>query len=119
MLYPRSLATPYMPPEGDLERHIAEVWQEILGVDKVGALDNFFELGGNSLAGIRVTRILRERFDVSLSDVSLYEASTVRALARLLAPPTAEPAEAVDDNRSRGERRRKRLAERRTPGTGA
>ncbi len=119
MLYPRSLATPYMPPEGDLERHIAEVWQEILGVDKVGALDNFFELGGNSLAGIRVTRILRERFDVSLSDVSLYEASTVRALARLLAPPPAEPVEAEDENRSRGERRRKRLVERRTPGTGA
>jgi amino acid adenylation domain-containing protein len=119
MLYPRSLATPYMPPEGDLERHIAEVWQEILGVDKVGALDNFFELGGNSLAGIRVTRILRERFDVSLSDVSLYEASTVRALARLLAPPSAEPVEVEDESRSRGERRRKRLAERRTPGTGA
>ncbi|HYH46243.1 MAG TPA: SDR family NAD(P)-dependent oxidoreductase, partial [Thermoanaerobaculia bacterium] len=119
MLYPRSLATPYMPPEGDLERQIAEVWQEILGVDKVGALDNFFELGGNSLAGIRVTRHLRERFGVSLSDVSLYEASTVRALARLFAPPAAEPVEVEDESRSRGERRRKRLAERRTPGSGA
>jgi acyl carrier protein len=111
--HPRPLATPYVPPEGEPEQQIAEIWREILGVDKVGALDNFFELGGNSLAGIRVTRRLRERHAVDLPDVSLYEAPTVRALARLLAPQAAEPVEA-DEGRGRGDRRRERLAQRRS-----
>ncbi|HEX9671406.1 MAG TPA: beta-ketoacyl synthase N-terminal-like domain-containing protein, partial [Thermoanaerobaculia bacterium] len=113
--YPRTLATPFVPPASDFERAIAEIWQEMLGVEQVGRHDNFFDLGGNSLAGLRVTRRLKDRLGADVSEVSLYEAPTVAALARLLAPAGAEEeaAEAAQ-GRSRGERRRARLERRRS-----
>ncbi|HEY4591953.1 MAG TPA: acyltransferase domain-containing protein, partial [Thermoanaerobaculia bacterium] len=83
--HPRpALANPYVAPQDELEQQIAAVLQEILGVDPVGLHDNFFELGGNSLAGVRVISRLKERLQVSVSEVSLYEAPTVAAMARLI-----------------------------------
>ncbi len=113
--YPRTLATPYVPPGSDFERAVAEIWQEMLGVEQVGVHDNFFDLGGNSLAGLRVTRRLKDRLGADVSEVSLYEAPTVAALARLLAPQeTEEGAPEAAQGRSRGERRRARLERRRS-----
>jgi phthiocerol/phenolphthiocerol synthesis type-I polyketide synthase E len=124
--YPRpALATAYVPAETDLERGIAAVWQEILGVEPVGVHDNFFELGGNSLAGLRLVQRLRERLGTGLSDVSLYEAPTVGALARMIAAQSAAPGEealagsavpAEQESRQRGERRKTRLLGRKGAG---
>src|SRR6185295_9368995 len=110
--HPRpDLANPFVAPEGELEQQIAAVLQEILGVDQVGVHDNFFELGGNSLAGVRVINRLKERLQVDVSEVSLYEAPTVAALARLLAAERQSDAAAAptfEASRSRGERRKAR-----------
>jgi acyl transferase domain-containing protein len=110
--HPRpALANPYVAPQSELEQQIAAVLQEVLGVEQVGVHDNFFELGGNSLAGLRVIGRLKERLQVAVSEVSLYEAPTVATLARLLAAeqqgePTASPT--FEASRSRGERRKAR-----------
>jgi acyl carrier protein len=122
--HPRpALATTYVPPQTDLERSIAGVWAEILGVEPVGVHDNFFELGGNSLAGLRLVQRLRERLGAGLSEVSLYEAPTVGALARMIAAQGAEEETAVvgaapveQESRLRGERRKARLQGRRGAG---
>jgi len=77
----------------------------------VGLHDNFFELGGNSLAGLRVIARLKETLQVSVSEVSLYEAPTVLAMARLLAAARQEAPAALpvyEASRSRGERRKAR-----------
>ena len=129
--HPRpALATAYVQPQTDLERGIAAAWQEILGVEPIGLHDNFFELGGNSLAGLRLVQRLREQSRAGLSEVSLYEAPTVGALARLIAKQTAaqsgpEEEEAMagsasiagspaeHESRQRGERRKARLQGRR------
>jgi amino acid adenylation domain-containing protein len=90
--HPRpALATAYVQPQTDLERAVAGVWQEILGVEPVGLHDNFFELGGNSLAGLRLVQRLRERLGIGLSEVSLYEAPTVGTLARMIAAQSSTP----------------------------
>jgi amino acid adenylation domain-containing protein len=117
------LATAYVPPQTATERTIAAVWQDVLGVEPVGLHDNFFELGGNSLAGLRLVQRLRERLSASLSEVSLYEAPTVGALANLIAPAAAAAPEdaaaaasatpAEQESRQRGERRKARLLGRR------
>jgi amino acid adenylation domain-containing protein len=109
--HPRpALANPYVAPEAELEQQIAAVWQEVLGVDRVGLHDNFFELGGNSLAGLRVVGRLKERLQVGVSEVSLYEAPTVAAMSRLIgAERQDDPAAAAptfEASRSRGERRK-------------
>lgn len=46
--------TAYVPPAGDLENRIAAIWQELLGIDRVGIHDNFFELGGDSVLAIQI-----------------------------------------------------------------
>jgi acyl transferase domain-containing protein len=80
----------FVPPTGEIECAIAEVWAEMLGLTEVGATDSFFNLGGNSLIGIEVMARIRRHFDVDdLAPHVLYEAPTVSALARRLgAAPT-------------------------------
>ncbi len=120
--HPRpELANPYAPPQSELEREIAGIWREILGVDPIGLYDNFFELGGNSLAGLRVVGRLKERLQAGVSEVSLYEAPTVATLARLLgaAAPGESAAAAAPPyagSRGRGEERRARQLRKARPG---
>jgi amino acid adenylation domain-containing protein len=122
--HPRpDLANPYVAPQDEMEMRIAAVWQEVLGVERVGRNDNFFELGGNSLAGLRVIGRLKERMQVNVSEVSLYEAPTIAALARLLeASPAAGPADnapGFEASRSRGERRKARQLQKSRTGDGS
>ena len=74
------LPTAFVAPRDDLERSIAGVWRDLLGVDHVGADDNFFELGGHSLlmAELR-TRLAGLGHAVSL--VELFQYPTVGSLA--------------------------------------
>lgn len=46
--------TAYTPPRNDVESRLAEIWQDVLGVDRVGIHDNFFDLGGDSIRSIQV-----------------------------------------------------------------
>ena len=51
----------YEPPQGELEESIAQLWQELLGADRVGRHDNFFDLGGHSLLAVTLISRLREQ----------------------------------------------------------
>ncbi len=69
-------------PRTDLERTIAKVWEEVLGVTGIGIEDNFLDLGGTSLHGEQVIVRLRELFHVELQVRALLGAQpTVAALA--------------------------------------
>jgi len=74
-------AANYVPPEGEMEQRIADVWQELFGLRRVGRRDNFFELGGNSLIAIQLVSRLRGIFQVELPLSRLFEAPTVEGLA--------------------------------------
>jgi acyl transferase domain-containing protein len=80
------IGTAYVPARGDLESKIAEIWQNFLGIEKIGVQDNFFDLGGNSLVGLQVTAEIKKGLSLKISPVALYEAPTVRALANYLDP---------------------------------
>ena len=51
----------YVSPRTPIERTIADVWQEILGVERVSAHDNFFDLGGHSLLSLKVITRIEEK----------------------------------------------------------
>ena len=70
----------YAAPEGDVERSIAGLWTELLGVEQVGRHDNFFELGGHSLLAVTLVERMRQRG--LQGDVrALFTAPTVAGLA--------------------------------------
>ncbi|AXA91301.1 non-ribosomal peptide synthetase [Massilia sp. YMA4] len=51
---------------GAIETTLAQIWSELLGVERVGRHDNFFELGGHSLLAVRLVSQLRERLGIEL-----------------------------------------------------
>ena len=70
-----------MPPASDDERQIAEVWAEVLGLERVGRHDRFFDLGGHSLLATRVVSRLSRLFEVELPLRALFQEPTVAGLA--------------------------------------
>ena len=70
----------FVAPRGELERQIAEVWQSVLGLDRVGVEDSFFDLGGQSLTLLRVRRRLAD-LGHEVTPTELFRFPTVGALA--------------------------------------
>ena len=99
-------------PSGELERRIAAVWSEILGLDEVGVDDNFFDLGGTSFTMVQVQDRLREVLGRNLTVAELFEHTTIRGLAQYAAAED-DSAELVDRGRERAAARRGALAGRR------
>ncbi len=68
----------------ETERRIAEIWQDLLGVEQVGLYDDFFELGGHSMLGLQLISKLQETFSIEIPIQSLFEARTVSKLASVV-----------------------------------
>jgi acyl carrier protein len=87
---PRSLesdfhtGSTYEAPKTDIQRIIAETWQEVLGREKVGTRDNFFDLGGNSLDIVKVADKLKEKLDREIPVVTLFTYTNISSLERYL-----------------------------------
>jgi amino acid adenylation domain-containing protein len=71
-------------PRTELERELAEVWRELLGVEVVGVEDDFFELGGHSLLAAQLAARVRARFGSEVSVREVFEEPTIAGLARRL-----------------------------------
>jgi amino acid adenylation domain-containing protein/non-ribosomal peptide synthase protein (TIGR01720 family) len=54
------LESQYVAPSGPVETALAEIWADVLGLERVGAKDNFFELGGDSILTIQVVARARQ-----------------------------------------------------------
>jgi hypothetical protein len=78
------LETAYVAPRTVLEKTIAEVWRELLGVEAAGLHDNFFDLGGNSLLVVQAQARLGEALGRNLPVVKLFQYPTIHALAGFL-----------------------------------
>jgi acyl carrier protein len=89
-----NMATPYVGPRNDLEESIAQIWQGVLGIDKVGVNDSFVELGGHSLMAIQLAARIREMFEIELSVAKLYNAPTVAGLATAIVETLVEQSDA-------------------------
>ncbi len=86
----------FVEPSDPIQKQLAEIWTEVLGIERVGIHDNFFKLGGHSLLATQVVSRIRDLFRVELPFRYVFEYPTVSALAAkidaadvtaLIAPP--------------------------------
>jgi amino acid adenylation domain-containing protein len=75
----------HVPPRPGMEERLAAVWQEVLGVERIGAHDDFFDLGGQSILATRLFARLRGELGVDVPVAMLVQAPTVESMARALA----------------------------------
>ncbi|MEU7876222.1 non-ribosomal peptide synthase/polyketide synthase, partial [Dactylosporangium sp. NPDC049140] len=71
----------YAAPEGPVQELLAEVWGELLGVDRVGVHDDFFALGGHSLLATQIVSRVRSALAVEVPVKALFDTPTVAGLA--------------------------------------
>ncbi|MES1241663.1 MAG: amino acid adenylation domain-containing protein [Acidobacteriota bacterium] len=81
-LHPRpSLDSPYVPPRNKVERDLVELWQDYLGIEKIGVLDNFFDLGGDSVTSIQIVS-RANKAGYKLTQRKAFHHPTIEELAR-------------------------------------
>jgi len=74
----------YAPPQGEIETQLAQIWEELLGMPKIGRYDDFFQIGGHSLLAIQMLGQLSKTFRVTLPLSTLLAQPTVAALANII-----------------------------------
>ncbi|WP_017735410.1 non-ribosomal peptide synthetase [Pseudomonas sp. CBZ-4] len=75
----------YAAPEGEIETVLAQIWADVLQVERVGRRDHFFELGGHSLLAMRMVSQVRQRLGVELLLGDLFANAELAAVADVLA----------------------------------
>jgi acyl carrier protein len=84
------LATAYVGPRTEMEQTIATVWQEVLGVEKLGMHDNFFDLGGHSLLMVQVHKKLQEIFKRDFLMTEMFKYPSISSLVEYLSSKPGE-----------------------------
>ena len=74
----------YEAPRTSVEDTLANIWAELLKLDKVGIHDNFFELGGHSLLATQFVYRVRSAFSIELPLRRLFESPTVAEMAAIV-----------------------------------
>ncbi|MBT9107996.1 amino acid adenylation domain-containing protein [Pseudomonas aeruginosa] len=80
----------HMAPASALEKDVAAIWGELLGVERVGLTDNFFELGGHSLLATRLVSRIRQDLGIEVSLKSLFEQPVLQGFVESLGEKPAE-----------------------------
>ena len=72
----------FVSPRTSMEKMLAGIWVEVLGIERVGIHDDFFRLGGDSILGARLISRIREAAQVDVSFVTFFEARTIADMAK-------------------------------------
>jgi amino acid adenylation domain-containing protein len=79
-----TILSSFAAPADELELKLTKIWERVLGIRPVSVDDNFFELGGHSLLAVRLFAQIEKSFGRNLPLATLFQAPTVRELARAL-----------------------------------
>jgi len=74
----------YLEPLTEMEEKLAQIWADVLKIDRVSMLDNFFELGGHSLLASQLIAKVRKEFQMDVPLKVLFESSDVTSMAKTI-----------------------------------
>jgi acyl carrier protein len=90
------MAQGYVAPMGPVEEALADIWSEVLRVEKVGVKDDFFDLGGHSLLLTQVVSRIRSTFSLNLPLRALFENPTIKQLSVAIAAEQLLEADSIE-----------------------
>jgi amino acid adenylation domain-containing protein len=93
---PAATGQEYVAPRTSIEKELALIWAQLLGVERIGIYDNFFEIGGHSLLLAQLATALQEAFLVEFSLQELFESPTIVQQTELIATRLLEEIEAAE-----------------------
>lgn len=79
-----AITTPYDAPCNDTENKLAQLWEDALGITKIGRFDDFFALGGHSLKALGLIEKINKAFNCSISTSQLYCTPTIQTLGAVV-----------------------------------
>jgi acyl-coenzyme A synthetase/AMP-(fatty) acid ligase len=86
----------YEAPEGEIETAMAEIWSQVLHVEKIGRHDNFFVIGGHSLLAVRVIARLRKMLEVEVGISDLFARPVLSSFAERIVDVQLEMFDSAD-----------------------
>jgi amino acid adenylation domain-containing protein len=86
----------YTAPRGSVETRLADIWADVLNIDRVGIDDNFFDLGGHSLKATVLLARVHKALDVKIPLAELFKQPTIRGLAEFMEGKTGDRFAAVE-----------------------
>ena len=108
---PPHLEPIYVKPQSNTEKIIAQIWQDILKIEKVSIKENFFDLGGDSFLMAQVSHKLSEKLKQNLSLIQLFQYPTIEALAKYLNQKQNSPSEILEISNQTKNRRSRQSAQ--------
>ncbi|MEI3790603.1 MULTISPECIES: amino acid adenylation domain-containing protein [unclassified Chryseobacterium] len=73
----------YVAPRNETEQKLVEIWQQTLGIEKIGITDNFFELGGHSLAAGKIMNTISKELNKEVSLKQIFQNQTIESLVKV------------------------------------
>ena len=102
----------FSTPQTEVEKQVAGIWADLLGVKTVGLFDNFFDLGGHSLLLFELQNRLHQAFGEDIPIVELFRLTTVQDLSRRYAGTGAVPGDSLEGVRQRARRQQAAIQQR-------
>ncbi|TMN46358.1 peptide synthase [Pseudoalteromonas piscicida] len=96
-----ALRAEYIAPQTETEIRLSEIWQQVLGLEKVGITDSFFELGGHSLLATKLVARINETFAINFPIKAFFEHNTIEKQAKLIGNNLFDEAQIVIPQRNK------------------
>ncbi|WP_265445529.1 non-ribosomal peptide synthetase [Acetivibrio straminisolvens] len=91
----------YAAPQNEVEKILADIWKEELGLESVGVNDNFFEVGGHSLLLTKIHSRIKKQFNKDFPLVDMFTYSTISSLAKFIKGEQEQPSFVKNEERLR------------------
>ncbi|CAL2089900.1 Tyrocidine synthase 3 [Tenacibaculum sp. 190524A02b] len=93
-----ALVDPYVAPSNEIEEKLVLIWQEVLGVEKVGITDNFFGLGGNSIKAVTIKNRIDKQFDITIQITTFFQEPIIQNISKIISVLSSQQSTNFDFN---------------------